>query len=52
MNSKWIKKTAWMDLKSIMLSERSQSEKSSNRFHSYVESNEQNELTSKILTDS
>ena len=42
---------AWMDLENIMLSEINQSEKDI-RFHSYVESNEQIELRSKIETDS
>jgi hypothetical protein len=35
--------TAWMDLKSIMLSEISQSEK--DKYHLYMECNEQNKLT-------
>ena len=40
--------TAWMDLKSIMLCEIRQSEKTNTTwFYSYVESNEQTELTSK-----
>ena len=46
-------KTAWMDLENIMLSEISQPEK--DKYHmisSYVESNEQTELTRKIETDS
>ena len=44
--------TAWMDLESIMLSEISQSEKTSTIcFHSYVESNEQNKLIGKMETD-
>ena len=45
--------TAWMDLENIMLSEISQSEKDKyHMIHSYVESNEQTELTSKVETDS
>ena len=41
--------TAWLGLENIMLSEISQSEKDTSiLFHSYVESNEQTELTSKI----
>ena len=45
--------TAWMDLENIMLSEISQSEKEIRiSFHSYVESKEQGEVTSKIETDS
>ena len=43
-----------MDLENIMLNEISQSEKDKYHmisFHSYVESNEQTELTSKIETD-
>ena len=47
--------TVWMGLENIMLSEISQSEKDKYHmisFHSYVESNEQTELTSKIETDS
>ena len=45
--------TVWMDLENIMLSEISQSEKDKHHMiHSYVESNEQTELTSKIETDS
>ena len=44
--------TVWVDLENIMVSEISQSErKNSTRFNSYVESNEQIELTSKIKTD-
>ena len=44
---------AWMELENIMLSEISQSEKDTSiLFHSYVESNEQTELTSKVETDS
>ena len=44
--------TPWMDLENIMLSEISQSE--NDKYHmilSYVDSNEQTELTSKIETD-
>ena len=45
--------TAWVDLKNIMLSEISKSEKEKyHMFHSYVESNEQTELTCKTETDS
>ena len=45
--------TVWVDLENIMVSEISQSErKNSTRFNSYVESNEQTELTKKIETDS
>ena len=47
--------TAWMDLKSIMLSEINQSKKDKYftiRFHLHVESNKQNKLTKKIETDS
>ena len=45
--------TAWMDLENIMLSEMNQSEKEKYIwFHSYVESNEQTERTSKTETDS
>ena len=45
--------TVWMDLENIMLSEISQSEKDKHHMiHSYVESNEHTELTSKIQTDS
>ena len=42
--------TAWIDLENIMLSKISQSEKDKYHmiFHSYVESNEQTVLTSKI----
>ena len=44
--------TVWMDLENIMLSETSQSEKDKGHmFHSYVESNEQTELTSKTKTN-
>ena len=46
---------AWMDLENILLSEISQSEKDKFCiiwFHSYVESNEQTELTTEIETDS
>ena len=47
--------TAWMDLENIMLSEINH-QKNTNIdticFHSYVGSNEQTELTSKIETDS
>ena len=44
---------AWMNPESIMLSEISQSEKDKYRiFHLYVESNEQNKLTSKVETES
>ena len=44
---------AWMDLESIMLSETSQLEKDNyHMIYSYVECNEQNALTSKIVTDS
>ena len=42
--------TVWVDLEDILLSEISQPEK--DKFYSYVESNEQTELTSKIETDS
>ena len=45
--------TAWMDLENIMLSEVNQSEK--HKYHMislHVEFNEQNELTTKIETDS
>ena len=45
--------TLWLDLENIMLSEISQPEK--DKYHmisSYVESNEQTELTRKIETDS
>ena len=45
--------TVWMDLESIMLSETSQLEKDNyHMIYSYVECNEQNALTSKIVTDS
>ena len=45
--------TAWVSLENIMLSEISQSEKDKYLwFHSYMESNEQTELRSKIETDS
>ena len=45
--------TAWMELKNIMLIEISQSEKTNTIwFRSYVETNEQTELSSKIRTDS
>ena len=45
--------TVWMDLGNIMLSEISQLEYINTIcFHSYVESNEQTELTSKIQTGS
>ena len=45
--------TAWLDLENIMLSEINQSEKDKYHiFHSYVESNEQTELTSKTEIDS
>ena len=45
--------TVWMDLENIMLSEISQAEKGKAIwFHSYVESNEQTELTRKMGTDS
>ena len=44
--------TVWMDLKNILLSEISQSEKNKYHiFHLYVEFSEQTELTSKIETD-
>ena len=48
-------KKVWMDLENIMLSEINQSDdwKSNTiQFHSYVESNEHTELTSKTETDS
>ena len=44
--------TAWIDLENIMLSETNRSKTYTIRFHSYVESNEQPELTNKIETDS
>ena len=45
--------TVWMNLENIMLSEISQSEKDKHHMiHSYVESNEQTELTSKTERDS
>ena len=45
--------TAWMDLENIMLSEISQSEKDKHHMISLnVESNEQTELTRKMVTDS
>ena len=45
--------TAWRDLENTMLSEISQSEKDKyHMIHSYVESNEQTELTRKMGTDS
>ena len=45
--------TVWMDLENIMLSEISQSRMTNTiLFHSYVESNKQTELTSKIETES
>ena len=45
--------TAWMDLKNIMLSEISQSEKDKYHMISLIcGNNEQSELTSKIKTDS
>ena len=45
--------TAWLDLENIMVSEIIQSDKDKyHMIHSYVESNEQTELTSKIETDS
>ena len=48
--------TVWMDLENIMLSEISQMTNDRERqmpsFHSYVESNEQTEVTQKMGTDS
>ena len=45
--------TVWMELENVTLSEISQQRKTNTIwFHSYVESNEQNELTSKTETDS
>ena len=44
--------TAWMELENITLSEISQLKTNALWFHSYVESNEQTELTSKTETDS
>ena len=45
--------TVWVGLENIMLSATSQSEKEIRiSFHSYVESNEQTELTSRTKTDS
>ena len=45
--------TVWMDKENIMLSEiSSQGKKNPILFYSYVESNEQIKLTSKIETDS
>ena len=45
--------TVWLELEDIMLSERSQQRKANTIwFHSYVESNEQTELTRKMGTDS
>ena len=44
--------TAWMDLENIMLNEvASQRKTNTMRFHWYVESHEQTQLTSKIETD-
>ena len=44
---------AWMNLESIMLSEKASQRKTSTLcFHSHVESNEQNKLTNKTETDS
>ena len=45
--------TVWMDLENVMLSEiTSQRKTNTIGSHSYVESNEQTELTSKTETDS
>ena len=45
--------TVWVGLENIMLSATSQSEKEIRiSFHSYVESKEQGEVTTKIETDS
>ena len=45
--------TVWMDLENIMLSEISQLRMTNTiLFHSYVESNEQMDLTRKLGTDS
>ena len=43
--------TVWMDLENIVLSEISQSEKDKYHMISYVQSNEQNKLTTKAQTD-
>ena len=43
---------AWMDLENIMLSKISQRKTNTIWFHSYMESNEQSRLTTKIETDS
>ena len=43
--------TAWMDLKNIMLTELSQSVKENCHMISYVESDEHNKVTNKIVTE-
>ena len=45
--------TVWMNMENIMLSEISHQKRTNTiQFHSYVESNEQTELTRKMGTDS